>query len=137
MMTITSSYFYLTGALQLCVLIASAIVPSVLNLKIVLRDLPLLVRQLFWVYGGYVVLSILSLGLICLLAADDLAEPTILARAFCIYGALFWGIRLGLQPVLAAGAQPYLSDIRLKIGRHLLTLVFIALTLLYAVAAFR
>ncbi len=93
--------FY-AGIGQLCVLIASALVPLRLDWRSSLRELPALHRQLFWVYGGYVVLSIVSLGLICLFNADELARGSGLARAFCAYAAVFWGLRLSLQPFLAA-----------------------------------
>lgn len=46
----------LAGAGQLCVLVASALVPFRLNWRRDLAGLPRLHRQLYWTYGGYVVL---------------------------------------------------------------------------------
>ena len=92
---------FLMGWGQLCVLAASALVPIRLDWRNELSTLPPLLRQLFWVYGGYVVISIVSLGVICILNAEELASGTGLARAFCAYATLFWGIRTSLQPLLA------------------------------------
>jgi len=55
---------YLAGFGQLSVLIASALVPNKLDWKNEFRPLSRLHRQMYWVYGGYVVLSIIAFGLI-------------------------------------------------------------------------
>src|SRR5689334_15590676 len=52
----------IAGGVQLSILIASALVPLRLDWKESLGSLPRLHRQLYWVYGGYVVLAIMSLG---------------------------------------------------------------------------
>ncbi len=112
----------LVGAGQLCVLVASALVPVQLDWKSAFAPLPRLIRQMYWIYGGYVVLSIIGLGTICLLHSDELASGSGLARAFCAYACLFWLIRLGLQPVL--DAKPFLTRWWLTAGYHLLTVMF-------------
>jgi hypothetical protein len=114
---------FLTGLGQLSVLVASAIVPFQLEWKATLAPLPKLVRQLFWVYGGYIVLSITALGLICTINAREIAEGSWLAKSFCIYVAVFWGIRLGLQ--LVFDVKPYLTKPYLRAGYHLLTVLFL------------
>ena len=113
---------YLVGWAQLSVLVASALVPVRLDWRRALLPLPRLVRQLFWIYGGYVVLSIIALGVICILNADELAAGSRLARSFCAFATLFWGIRLSLQPFLAA--KPFLTTWWLRSGYHLLTVLF-------------
>ncbi len=128
-----STAIFCAGVGQLCVLVASALVPMRLQWNQVLAPLPTLVRQLFWVYGGYVVLSIISLGTICILCADELAAGSGLARAFCAYVALFWGIRLSLQTVL--DAKPFLTTWWLHAGYHLLTVLFAGFTLILGWAA--
>jgi hypothetical protein len=124
---------FCAGIGQLGVLIASALVPLRLDWKASLRDLPRLHRQLFWVYGGYVVLSIVSLGMISLVCAVELAEGSRLARAVCLYAALFWGIRLSLQPFLAA--DEFATTLWLKAGYHVLTLLFASFTTIFGYAA--
>jgi hypothetical protein len=127
--TLETALFW-AGPAQLCVLFASALVPLRLRWTTVVAELPPLVRQLFWIYGGYVVLSIVALGVICTVNAGELSEGGILARSFCAYGALFWGVRLSLQPFLKVG--PYLSRWWLRTGYHVLTLLFAGFTLVFA-----
>src|SRR5688572_8742900 len=88
------------GCLQLCVLIASSLVPFRLDFKTALNVLPPLHRQLYWIYGGYVLMGIIANGLIAIVCADELAAGTKLARFVCGYIAVFWGVRLSLQAVL-------------------------------------
>ena len=117
------------GFLQLSVLIASAIVPARLKWKEEFRTLSRLHRQMYWVYGGYVVLAIVALGLSCILNAEELGAGSRLARSFCCFGAAFWGIRLALQWVL--DVKPFLTPWPLRVGYHLLTLGFLSFTLVY------
>jgi len=126
---------FFAGIGQLCVLIASALVPIRLNWKTDLLILPRLHRQLYWIYGGYVVLAIIALGLVSLLNAAELAGGTLLARSVCGYIALFWGIRLALQAIL--DVQGHLDTWWLKAGYHTLTLLFTTFTMIFAWAALR
>src|SRR5262249_37193582 len=88
---------FLAGFGQLAVLIASALVPVRLKWTKSFQALPRLHRQLFWIYGGYIVLAIVAFGLLSLLHSGELAGGGGLARALCAYIAVFWGIRLALQ----------------------------------------
>ena len=121
------------GIGQLSVLIASALVPIRLNWRVELQSLSRLHRQMYWVYGGYVVLSIVALGLLSILNARELASGSGLARGFCTYVAVFWGIRLSLQGVL--DVKRHLSAWWLKAGYFGLTVLFACFTFLYAWAA--
>jgi hypothetical protein len=123
------------GAGQLSILIASSLVPFKLNFKRDLAALPALHRQLYWTYGGYVVMGIITLGVISLTCADELAAGSRLARAVCVYGTLFWGIRLALQAVLVV--KPHLTAWWLAAGYHTLTALFLFFTAVYAYAALR
>jgi hypothetical protein len=123
----------IAGGMQLCILVASALVPFRLDWKHSLDSLPKLHQQLYWVYGGYVVLGIVSLGLICLINPTELASGTLLARSVCTYIAAFWGIRLSLQTIL--DAKSFLTTWWLVAGYHLLTVLFTLLTLTFAWAA--
>jgi hypothetical protein len=121
------------GAAQLSILVASALVPFRLNFKRDLAVLPALHRQLYWTYGGYVVLGIVTLGVVSLTCADELAAGSRLARAVCVYGALFWGIRVCLQAVF--DVRPHLTAWWLHVGYHALTVLFLFNTAVYAYAA--
>src|SRR5262245_2349922 len=76
---------FIAGFVQLCVLIASSLVPLRLNWKSSLDVLPKLHRQLYWVYGGYVVMGIIFNGSVAIVCADELAAGTTLARFVCGY----------------------------------------------------
>lgn len=124
---------FLAGAGQLSVLIASAQVPLRLNWREVFRSLPKLHRQMYWVYGGYVVLAIAAQGLVSLLCAAELASGSGLARGVCGYMALFWGIRLALQPLL--DVKEFLHPWWIRVGYHVLTALFAGFTAVYLLAA--
>ena len=125
----------LAGAGQLCVLIASALVPSRLRWRTTLSGLSRLHRQMYWVYGGYVVLAIVAFGLISLFNAEEMAAGSGLARGVCAFIAVFWGIRLTLQAFL--DVKEHLSVWWLKVGYNTLTVLFVLFTLVYGFAAVR
>jgi hypothetical protein len=133
MQTMLGNLIFAAGVGQLAVLIASALVPFRLNWRGELQCLSRLHRQMYWVYGGYIVLSILAFGLLSLLNSRELASGSALARGFCAYVAVFWGIRVGLQAVF--DVKDHLTSWWLKVGYSVLTLMFAGLTVVYAWAA--
>ena len=124
MEAVLSNLIFAAGAGQLCVLIASALVPFRLNWREEFSPLSRLHRQMYWVYGGYVVLSIVAFSLISLFHSHELASGSGLARAFCGYVAVFWGIRICLQAVF--DVKVHLTTWWLKAGYHVLTVLFTA-----------
>jgi len=126
---------FLAGVGQLGVLIASALVPFQLKWKTELLVLSRLHRQMYWVYGGYVVLAIAAFGLISLFNATELAGGTGLARGVCGYIATFWGVRLVLQWIF--DVKEHLSTWWLRLGYYALTVLFASFTLLYGFTALR
>lgn len=114
---------FLAGIGQLGVLIASALVPIHLDWRKSFAPLPKLHQQLYWTYGGYIVLAITALGLISLTCSEELASGTPLARALATYITLFWGIRLALQTVF--DVKPHLTRWWLVVGYHTLTVMFL------------
>jgi hypothetical protein len=130
-----SELIFTAGIGQLGILVASSLVPFQLNWREELCSLSRLHRQMYWIYGGYVVLSIVAFAFICLFNADELASGSGLARAFCGYVAIFWGMRLALQAVLDAGE--HLTRWWLRAGYRALTLLFASFTIVFAWAALR
>ena len=135
MQSTMTTLIFLAGLGQLGVLIASSLVPFQLNWKTELAALSRLHRQMYWVYGGYVVLAILSFGLLCVFNAAELASGSRLARGVCACMTVFWGVRLALQGIF--DVKEHLSTWWLKLGYHTLTVLFVCFTLLFAVAALR
>ena len=126
---------FIAGIAHLGILIASSLVPFRLSWREELAVLSRLHRQMYWVYGGYVVLSIVAFAFISMLNAQELASGSGLARGFCFYVAVFWGVRVGLQ--LVFDVKEHLTLWWLKAGYHLLTVLFLCFTVLYGWAALR
>jgi hypothetical protein len=126
---------FVAGILQLSVLVASSIVPFQLDWRKELACLPKLHRQMYFVYGGYVVLGIISLGILSIAYASELAAARGLGRGVCVYAAVFWGIRVSLQAVF--DAKPFLTKWWLRAGYHLLTVLFCYFTLVFGYLAIR
>jgi hypothetical protein len=124
---------FLAGLGQITILIASILVPFRLNWQDELRSLGRLHRQMHWVYGGYVVLSIIAFAALSIRNSAELASGSALARGFCGYVAVFWGIRLALQAIF--DIKEYLNTWWTKAGYFALSLMFAALTIVYSWAA--
>lgn len=120
---------FVAGAGQLCVLVASALVPIRLRWREAFQPLGTLHRQLYWVYGGYTVMSIIALGTITAINAQELAAGSLLARSFAAYAGVFWGVRLLLQGVL--DVREHLTAWWLKLGYYALTVLFAAFTTIF------
>jgi hypothetical protein len=133
MRNVLPTLIFVAGCLQLSVLIASSLVPLRLQWRKVFAALPRLHRQMYWVYGGYVVLAIVANGLVCVCNSAELASGSGLARGVCGYIAAFWGIRLSLQAVL--DVKQHLTNWWLKAGYHTLTMLFASFTALFGWAA--
>ncbi|WP_254508928.1 hypothetical protein [Anatilimnocola floriformis] len=130
-----TNLIFTAGWAQLSVLVASALVPIRLNWKEEFKSLSPLHRQMYWVYGGYVVLSIIALGVIAVVNSRELAGGGLLARSVCAYIATFWGIRVSLQPILRV--KEHLKTWWLFAGYHLLTGFFLFFVGVFSWAAFR
>ncbi|MEM0912977.1 MAG: hypothetical protein AAGB29_00300 [Planctomycetota bacterium] len=128
-----STLIFLGGLGHFGVLIASALVPFKLDWSAVFSALPKLHRQMYWTYGGYVVLAIVAFGVIATTCSAELASGTRLARAVCGFIAVFWAIRLALQPVF--DVKPFLTAWWLRAGYHTLTVVFVLLVAIFGWAA--
>lgn len=111
------------GMLHFGILLASALVPKVLDWRISLATLDRLSRQLIWVHGAFIVLVILGFGLISVIYPAELAGGSPLARGICLLIAVFWALRLLVQ-FFVFDARRYLTSRLLRLGYHGLTVVF-------------
>jgi hypothetical protein len=125
---------FIGGALHFVILIASALTPRVLDWRANLKVLHPFLRRLFWVYGSFIVLVIVSFGSLTLFHADELASGAPLARSICAVIAVFWLARLTVQ-FFVFDARPFLTTTFLRVGYHGLTLLFGALVFIYGCAA--
>lgn len=125
---------YLAALAHFGILFASATAPKALDWKNNLRELPILLRQLFWVYGVFIVLMIISFGTLTLVHVDDILNGAPVARSLCVLIAIFWGLRLVVQ-LFVFDAKPFLTNVWYRIGYRGLTVTFIFLTGVYTAAA--
>jgi len=122
------------GVLHFVILIASALAPRVLDWRANLAALHPFLRRLFWVYGCFIVLVIISFGALTLANADELVSGAPLPRSVCAIIAMFWLARLAVQ-FFVFDARPFLTTAFLRLGYHGLTLLFTALVFIYGSAA--
>jgi hypothetical protein len=127
-------FLLLAGILHFCILIASASVPRLLGWRTALPNLPRMLRQLFWVYGAFIVLVIIGFGTLTLAFAPALAAGGSLARGLCALIAFFWLARLGVQ-LFVFDLEPYLTRWWLRLGSHGLTVAFLYFALVYGACA--
>jgi hypothetical protein len=125
---------FVGGILHFGILIASACVPQVLDWRQSLAKLDPLLRQLIWVHGAFIVLVIVGFGIVSVVLPAELASGRPLARAVCLFIAIFWAARLAVQ-FFVFDAKTFLKSDFFKIGYHGLTLVFLYHTVVYSIAA--
>jgi len=135
-MTTLQVLILIAGFLHFGVLIASALVPQVLDWKGELNRVSKLTRQLVWTHGVFIVLTIIGFGVLAVLNAEALAAGNMLARSLAGFIAVFWGGRLLLQYTWF-DCRDYLKTPVLKWGYHGLTLVFTYFTAVFSFAALR
>jgi len=121
------------GICQFGLLIPGSLLPGRLNWKKEFSPLPRLLRQMSWIYPGYIVLSFVAFAIISVTQSTELASGSGLARAVCLYICVFWSIRLALQPAL--DVKPFITTWWLKWGYRALALDFTYLVIVYAAAA--
>lgn len=125
---------FISGILHFGTLFASALVPQVLDWKGELGKLDKLFRQMVWVHGIFIVLTIIGFGFLTTQYSTELANGSPLSRGVCGFIALFWGIRLLLQ--FFFDAKPMLTNWFLKLGYHGLTFTFLYHLLVLGYVAF-
>jgi hypothetical protein len=126
---------YIAGAGHIAILAASAMVPRVLDWRGSLARIHPFMRRLFWVYGGFIVLTVIGLGTLTLMHAPAMAAGEPVARSLAAFTGLFWLARLVVQWTVF-DATPFLTTRILRVGYHVLTAAFAALVAVYGIAVF-
>src|SRR5262245_44685652 len=91
------THLQIVGVLLLLLGSAHSVIPRYFGWKRELASVSLLTRQVFMVHHFFIGLLVAMLGLLSLLYADDLIQPTPLSRAVLIGILVFWLIRLVFQ----------------------------------------
>jgi hypothetical protein len=126
--------FQIAAALQLSVLIASALVPRVLDWRRNLAPLHPFLRKLFWVYGVFIVMVIIGFATLTWLHAGAMVDREPVARSLCAFIAIFWAARLFVQ-LSIFDAREFLTNRLYRLGYHGLTIIFAFLVFVYGKAA--
>ena len=130
----TEDLLMIAGVGHFGILSASALTPYVLDWKTVLKSLTPFLKNLFWVYGGFIVLVIIGMGVLTLMNLKAMANGDPVARSIAGFIATFWCARLLVQ-IFIFDVKVYLTNIWLKMGYHTLTAAFVYFTALYSAVA--
>jgi hypothetical protein len=122
------------GVMHLGLMSAGLLMPKAVNMRAHLAGLPAFIRQLFWVYYTFIGLCLVSFSIITIVFAETLASGSTLARALCVFFAVFWTLRL-LVATFVFDMRPYLTSTARRLGYHVLNLVFAYLPIVYGLAA--
>ena len=126
----------LTALTYLGLLAAGSLMPGVVGLRQHLRTLSRFIRQLFWVYYGFIGLSLVAFGLGTFLFADELTAGGSLARAVCGFLAVFWAVRW-VAGTFVFDLRPYLTNAWRRAGYAAANVVFATLPLVYGWVAWK
>jgi hypothetical protein len=132
----TSLMLKLTALTYPGLLAAGLLMPGVVGLRQHVNALPKFIRQLFWVYYGFIGLSLLCFGLGTFFLAEQLAAGTSLARAVCGFLALFWSARF-VAGTFVFDLRPYLTNRWRRAGLAAANFVFTCLPIVYGWVALK
>jgi len=134
MLTILPVALTIAGFMHFGLLLASFSTPRVLAWESDLKKVSPLTRQLVLVHGGFIVLTIISFGVLTLVAGRELLAGNVLALAVTTFIGLFWTCRLLVQ-IFYFKAGPWLTTPFRKIGYRALCVVFAYFAFAYLTAA--
>lgn len=123
----------IAGLLHFSLLLAGGLAVHTLNWRSKLTSLDTMSRQLIWVHAGFIVLVIISFGVLSVSLSSSLASGSPVARGVCAMIATFWFVRLILQ-LAYFDARALFRNWFYKVGYHALTVVFAYFTAVYGIA---
>jgi hypothetical protein len=88
---------FIAGLSQIMLVLGSLAIPKLLNWKQELSKLNPLIKQMFWTYAGYILVTNLSFGIVSIVAVDELMNGSTLARAISLFISLYWIARIIIQ----------------------------------------
>ena len=134
-MTITLTLLLqVAGVMHFGLMAAGLMMPKVVRLRWHLAELPPFVRQLFWVYYSFIALCLVGFSVITIAFAGTLAAGSGLARALCVFFAVFWTVRL-YAATFVFDMRPYLTSRLRRVGYSVLNVAFAYLPIVYILAA--
>ena len=129
-------FIWWAGLSQLALVMASLAIPRVLHWKEELAKLSSpLIRQIFWVYSAYIWATNLGFGLLSAFAPEWLLTKDPLSGAVSGFIALYWTSRFFIQ-IFYFDRKGLPVRTIFKLSDLVLTLLFVFLSLVYAIAAY-
>lgn len=125
----------LAGIAQITLALVSPVIPLILKWRTELVKVQPLIKQMFWVYAGYILVTNLCFGLISAFYVADLTNHSNLAKLLTGFIALYWISRVAVQFF-------YFERINFpvgkwhKLGEALLVTLFIFLSIVYSFACY-
>jgi hypothetical protein len=126
----------IAGVMHLGLLCAGLMMPKVVGLREHLAVLPPFIRRLYWAYYTFIALCLVGFGSLTLTLASALAGGSLLARAVCVFLAVFWTVRLFIASFVF-DLTPYLTNRFRRLGYYATNLVFVYLPVVYLLAAWK
>lgn len=96
-MTLSPALLYAAGALHLVVASANVFAFGKFRYRDHLRNVPLVMRQVFLVQNAYIMFVQIGFAILCFYFAGELTSGMGLGRAIAGFLAVFWGSRVLLQ----------------------------------------
>lgn len=121
---------WLAGIGHFCILGASFQVPFRLGWKEDFAKLTRFNRKIFWTYGGFIVLCIVSFGILTLVLHDELLRGDRAALGLATFNGIFWITRL-LTDFFYFKHDDWPKGPQFVVGHVLLTGLFCALAAVY------
>lgn len=123
----------LSGIAHIVLSICSLVIPKVLKWNQHLVYLPPLLRQMFWTYAAYILVTNFAFGVVSLVAADELLSGSMLASGITLFIFIYWLARIGVQFFYfdRSEAPPGLIYV---LGEIALILLFAIFTIVYLLA---
>ena len=85
------------GIAHIMLCLGSLYIPKALQWRTHLRVLQPLLRQMFWTYAGYILVTNLSFGIVSILGSEELLAKSFLARSVTVFISVYWFARIGIQ----------------------------------------
>jgi hypothetical protein len=124
----------LAGITQLSIAASSLLVPRLLGWREETARLRPLTRQVFWTYASYILVAHIAFGILAVAAPSALLDGSALARAVCVFIAVWWLSRVILQFAVfdrsVAATRPLF-----RLGEIAYVSSFVYLALVYGAAA--
>jgi len=83
------------GHFALC--LGSLFIPRAMEWQKHLKNLQLLLRQMFWTYAAYILMINFSFGVISVFGSFELLNHSFLAKSVTLIIGIYWLTRIGIQ----------------------------------------